>query len=180
MGQIALELNAYEFSWNQSAIYVTGAISSFYSPATEILHTGGLVQFGVKFDSGLNYGVWPGIQCSSATSGGSGTDYNANLEWGHTWTGTATTSMGAGINNVTADSTHGATLSSGIYQVPTTNDWTNWHTVAIEYTGDSGTKHWQYYVDGTLVNSVPVTATQPTGIDFNCAFYMQMINNTTT
>ena len=34
---------------------------------------------------------------------------------------------------------------------------------------------WLWYVDNVLVNTVP--ASQPTGIDYNCAFYMQMMNN---
>jgi hypothetical protein len=167
--------NSYVTGFSPDATYVGGAISSFYAPASEIVHTGGLVQFRVQFDEGLQYGSYPIMQCSAATSGVSGTSYNANVEWGYTWIGTPLTDMGMSINNLAANTANvGATSSTGVYQISAMNDWTNWHTVAIEYTGDTGTKKWQFYVDGSLVNSGP--ATQPNGTDFNCAFTMMNAN----
>lgn len=177
--QLGFGPNSYVGGFNSLAFYAGSAISSFYSPATEIMHTGGLLQFRVKFDKGLQYGSYPGMQCSSGTNGVSGTSYNSNFEWGYTWTGTPLTNIGMSMNNVGASTGNdGATSSTGVYQVPSTNDWTNWHTVAVEYTGDTGTKKWQWYVDGTLINSV--AANHPTGTDFNCSFQIFNANTTET
>lgn len=166
--QFSLGLNSY-FTGNSNAAYIGGAISSSYSAATEITHTGGLMQWRSKFDDGLQYGSYPGMQCSATgANGADGFSYNANFEFGYTWTGTPLTDVAFGVNNLTADTSNGGTLETGVMQVPSTNDLTQWHTFGVEYTGDTGTRKWQYYVDGVLQDTA--SATQPPGTDFNCSW----------
>jgi hypothetical protein len=158
----------------QGANYIGASISSAYSTATEIPASGGLMQWRAKFDSGLQYGSYPGVQCSATGAHyptDSGTTYNSNFEFGYTWTGTPMTDVAFSINNVSASSeNNNGTLSTGVYKLPSTNNLSNWHTFAVEYTGDTTGKKWQFYVDGVLEDSG--AATQPNGTVFNCAFYI--------
>jgi hypothetical protein len=151
--------NSYYKSINSYAQYVGAAITSIPT----IPNTGGLVRFRAKFDANLQYGFWPGVQCSANNS--QGYDYNFNMEWGYEggkgplWYG------GLSGNNATI----------GHFTIPNT-DATNWHTYAMEYTGDSSSPRVvNYYVDGILQGTWTPGSALPKGANYNCAFYPQVI-----
>lgn len=150
----------------------------YITSAVAIPRTGGALQFRMKTDTGLNYGEWPGLQCS-ANDGGvhNGTDqYNISLEWGWNWIGsdpniTAMNSLEAAQANVALSPVG---QSNTLYRLPNNSDWATYHTVLMEYEGDNAAQSgtWNIYVDGNLAyaNTPAISG----GVDYYCAIYNNM------
>lgn len=165
------------------AYWGAGAITSIETAGTSTLipHTGGLMQWRSKMDTGLLYGEWPGMQCFAVQA--RGTDYNVNLEFGYNWTGNPMTNVGLSLNNkaVATGNFSGATgpaAGTGVAQV--TGDLTTDHIFAVEYSGDGASAGtWRWYVDGVMQVQLSAAGYSPTAVDYQCSWFNQLINGGT-
>lgn len=138
--------------------------------------TGGMLQWRMKLDDGVLAGGYFSTQCSAV--GGSypaagANDANANFEFGYLYNGAADArALGLGVND-TPNSAGGVTLVSSGDDGVGTGDTRNWHTYALEWTGNTnaaGSKQWWYYVDGVAKPVITHAETRVPTIGWGCTF----------
>jgi hypothetical protein len=170
--------------WTGAAITSGGLSCQSCYPATVnntnaiIPVNGGIFQWRMKLDSGLQNGAYPVMECDAVGGRFNGYNINANFEFGYNYNGhSPLNEVGLTLNNAANNPSNINLVTTGDDGVGS-GDLRNWHKFALEWTGTS-THQWHYYVDGVELPAASINETNVPTVGWNCKLTMGIAQNQT-